>query len=73
MDNNNNNCVFSEPFILAFVGALGGLLSMFCVGMRKSRCKNISCCWHMFDCDREIMTKDELALEQPSPKGSNKV
>ena len=56
----------SESFILSVIGATGALISIIFASMRKSRCNQIKC--FCFECNRDVMSKEELELEQPSPR-----
>ena len=62
---------FSESFILGLVASLGGLISLIFASMRKSRCNRIKCL--CFECNREVLTKEELELEPKSPHTLNNV
>ena len=46
--------VITEAFVLALVGAGGGLVTLVFSNMKKSRCVNISCCFGLISCKREI-------------------
>ncbi len=63
-----NNSELSESFILGLIASLGGLISLIFSSMRKSRCGNISCCWGLWSCKREVLTAEEMKLEPISPK-----
>ena len=56
----------SESFILGCIGALGGLITITFSAIRKSRCSDVSC--FCFKCKREVMTKEELAIDQEHDK-----
>lgn len=56
----------SESFILGCIGALGGLITITFSAIRKSRCSDINCL--CFKCKREVMTKEELAIDQEHEK-----
>ena len=56
----------SESFILGCIGALGGLITITFSAVRKSRCSDVSCL--CFKCKREVMTKEELAIDQEHDK-----
>tara|TARA_R100000951_G_scaffold115716_1_gene124737 strand:+ start:9721 stop:9933 length:213 start_codon:yes stop_codon:yes gene_type:complete len=66
-----NKTEFSESFILGLIASLGGLIGLIFNNMRKSRCADIRCCWGMFSCNREVLSKDELQLEPVSPDKNN--
>lgn len=55
---------YSESFILGLIASLGGLIGLVFNKMRKSRCKNISCCFGFFTCERENLTLDEIEVDQ---------
>ena len=63
-----NNTEFSESFILGLIASVGALIGLVFSNMRKSRCADIRCCWGMFSCNREVMSKDELQLDSPNKK-----
>ena len=56
----------SESFILGCIGALGGLITITFSAIRKSRCSDINCL--CFKCKREVMTKEELVIDQEHEK-----
>ena len=62
-----NNTQLSESFILGLIASLGGLISLIFSSMRKSRCGDISCCWGLWSCKREVLTTEEMRLEPISP------
>ena len=62
-----NQSGLSESFILGLIASLGGLISLIFASMRKSRCGDVSCCWGLFACKREVLSTAELHLEPPSP------
>lgn len=69
--NDAGNTGLSESFILGLIASLGGLISLIFGSMRKSRCRVINCC--CFKCERDVLTKEELALEPASPHRVNNV
>ena len=52
----------SESFILAAIGAIGGLITIIFASIRQSRCNEINCL--CFRCSRQVLTKEELELEK---------
>jgi len=58
---------YSESFILGLVASLGGLISLVFASMRKSRCGDVSCCFGLFKCKREVLSLEELKNEPQSP------
>jgi len=52
----------SESFILAAIGAVGGLVTIIFASIRQSRCSEINCL--CFKCSRQVLTKDEIELEK---------
>ncbi len=62
-----NNTGFSESFILGLIASVGGLVSLIFASLRKSRCGRISCCFGCFQCNRDVLTHEELKLEPSSP------
>lgn len=52
----------SESFILAAIGAVGGLITIIFSSIRQSRCHEINC--FCFRCSRQVLTKDEIELEK---------
>ncbi len=69
----DNPTGFSESFILGLIASLGAFVGMIFAAFRKSRCTNIDCCWGMYKCNREVLTKDELALDLQLPHNKNEV
>lgn len=52
----------TDTFWLSFAGIIAGVLSGILVYLNKSKCKNFSCCWGAFICNRDI--KSEVELEE---------
>ena len=58
---------FSESFILGLIASTATFIGMVFAAFRKSRCSNIDCCWGMYKCNREVLTKEEIAVEPRTP------
>ena len=62
-----------EPFSISALGvfiataclAVSGFVAAVCKGMSHSRCSHVNAC--CMSCDREVMTTEELALENNVP------
>ena len=52
----------SESFILASIGALGGLITILFSSIRQSRCNEINCL--CFKCKRQLLSQAEIELEK---------
>ncbi len=59
---------FSESFILGLIAATGAFIGIIFSSVRKSRCLNISCCWGLLVCNRDVLTLNELEKEPNTPK-----
>ena len=64
-----------EPFSISALGvfiataclAVSGFVAAVCKGMSHSRCSHVNAC--CMSCDREVMTTEELAIENNTPAG----
>ena len=50
--------------ILASSTAVTGLIVSFFHSASLSRCRNVSMCWGLCDCDREVLSEDTYRAEQ---------
>jgi hypothetical protein len=48
-------------FICSILLSFGGFISIIASSIRRSRCKNITCCG-LFNCDRELVVDGDPAI-----------
>ena len=48
----------------AFGACCSGLIVAYCRSQRQSRCNKITICCGCFQCERDVETVEEMALEQ---------
>ena len=58
----------TETGLLALTGMVIGFIISFCKTAEQSRCKNISLCWGLVDCERQPLS-GETILEMNEEKG----
>ncbi len=54
------NITLTETGLLALVSLLIGFIISFCKTAEQSRCKKISVCWGLIDCNREPLNNDTI-------------
>lgn len=65
------NITLTETGLLALVSLLIGFVISFCKTAEQSRCKKISLCWGIVDCNREPIN-DETILEMRNTEEDKK-
>lgn len=51
--------------IAAVITAAATGIAAVLVKMRRSRCSKIRCCWGLFNCEREVVSDDDV-VDTPS-------
>ena len=52
-----------DPFWISFSTIVAGVISGILVIMHKSKCKNTSCCWGCFNCQRDVQVEEEIEIK----------
>ena len=53
---------FGGSFWLAVIGSVSAFAIVFLAAMNRSKCSNISCCFGMFNCTRDVKVEEEIEL-----------
>jgi hypothetical protein len=60
-------CSITETGIIAISGMIFGFIIACCRQIEQSRCKDISICWGLINCNRDVIHEDkflEMAKEE---------
>jgi hypothetical protein len=51
-----------DPFWISFSTIVAGVFSGFLVMLHKSKCKNTSCLWGCFNCQRDVEIEEQIEI-----------